>query len=135
MITDIQVVGAREVAAGLLADAAKVRGGLRTPVSQAGQELRRRIQARASGRPGPRVVTGNYRRSWSAESYSVPDGAAVSVGTNAPQGRRLEYGFNGVDSLGRKYNQPPYPHVGPAADGFEPVFERMIDAYVSKVLS
>ncbi len=44
----------------------------------------------------------------------------VTVGTNRPQGRRLEDGFVRADSLGRVYNQPPFPHVGPAKDEIEP---------------
>lgn len=77
------------------------------------------VRRNASGRPGPRRVTGDYLRSWSVER----DGPfAASVGTNAPQGRRLENGFVGTDSLGRHYNQPPYPHVGPMADEIEEPF-------------
>ena len=74
--------------------------------------LKTRVQAHASGRPGPNVVTGDYRRSWTMEA--VPNGQMV--GTNKPQARRLEWGFYGADSLGRVYHQPPYPHVGPAYD-------------------
>src|SRR5688500_16885395 len=83
-----------------------------------------RVQANASGRPGPNAPTGDYRRSWSWEpaggihagrdaqgrftSGGLPGDFAVAyVGTNKPQGRRLEFGFVGVDSLGRHYNQPP----------------------------
>ncbi|WP_405999407.1 hypothetical protein [Streptomyces sp. NBC_00829] len=36
------------------------------------------------------------------------------VFTDAPQQRRLEYGFVGVDRLGRQYRQPPFPHIEPA---------------------
>lgn len=73
-----------------------------------------RVRGRASGRPGPRAVTGDYRRSISLEMRSLPDGrSAAIVGTNRPQGPRLEFGFTGTDSLGRSYAQPPYPHFGP----------------------
>lgn len=34
--------------------------------------------------------------------------------TDAQQAKGLEYGFVGVDSLGRHYRQPPFPHVAPA---------------------
>ncbi|MDX3758165.1 hypothetical protein [Streptomyces mirabilis] len=40
--------------------------------------------------------------------------ATAVVFTDAPQQRRLEYGFVGVDRLGRQYRQPPYPHIEPA---------------------
>ena len=32
------------------------------------------------------------------------------------QARRIELGFQGKDSLGRVFNQPPYPYLRPAAD-------------------
>ncbi|WP_172673788.1 hypothetical protein [Methanogenium cariaci] len=40
----------------------------------------------------------------------------VRVGTNAPQGKRLEFGFVGRDVLGRYYNQEAQPHLRPAVD-------------------
>lgn len=82
--------------------------------------LQTKIQGNASGRPGPRVITGDYRRSWTTTHH----GAASTVGTNKPQARRLEYGFYGPDRLGRVYNQPPFPHVGPAVDAVTPAFQR-----------
>ncbi|MEU9703109.1 hypothetical protein [Streptomyces sp. NPDC047981] len=77
---------------------------------------RARISGNASGRPGPNVITGDYRNSWQAVTTRIPYGAFCTIGTNRPQGRRLEFGFTGTDSLGRSYNQPPFPHVGPAID-------------------
>ncbi|MFD7980184.1 hypothetical protein [Streptomyces sp. NPDC059071] len=75
-----------------------------------------RIRGNASGRPGPNVITGAYRTSWRAHPRRIPYGAQCTLGTEAPMGRRLEFGFTGTDSLGRHYNQPPFPHVGPAID-------------------
>jgi hypothetical protein len=51
---------------------------------------------------------------------------AASVGTVRPQGRRLEFGFTGTDSLGRSYDQPAYPHFGPAHDQTAPEFVEAI---------
>jgi hypothetical protein len=81
--------------------------------------LQVRIQAHASGRPGPRIITGDYNRSWNTTHV----GDTSIVGTNKPQARRLEYGFYGPDRLGRVYNQRPYPHVGPAVDETIPGFQ------------
>jgi hypothetical protein len=81
--------------------------------------LKVRIQAHASGRPGPNVITGDYRRSWTVTHM----GSASTVGTNKPQARRLEWGFYGPDRLGRVYNQRPYPHVGPAVDETAPGYQ------------
>jgi len=81
-----------------------------------GQLLRTRVMANASGRPGPNAPTGDYRRSITLQVVKTGDTATAYVGTNLPQGRRLEFGFHGADSLGRVYNQQPYPHFGPALD-------------------
>lgn len=107
--------------AGLLATIAtainRLTPNLDKAVMQAGLFLEGRIKGKASGRPGPRVRTSNYRRSWNTQRVDIPGrDSSVSVGTNAPQGRRLELGFVGVDALGRTYNQPPFPHVEPALD-------------------
>ena len=75
-----------------------------------------RIRGNASGRPGPNVITGAYRNSWQPHPRRLPYGAMCTLATDAPQGRRLEWGFVGTDSLGRSYNQPPFPHVEPAID-------------------
>lgn len=77
--------------------------------------LQTRVKAGASGRPGPRAPTGDYRRTINRRVVSLRGIATGTVGTNAPQARRLEYGFVGTDRLGRVYDQPPYPHFGPAA--------------------
>ncbi|MCT9003536.1 HK97 gp10 family phage protein [Streptomyces rhizosphaerihabitans] len=84
--------------------------------------LETRIKANASGRPGPNVITGDYRRSWAHEVFVGGDVVTGVVGTNKPQARRLEYGYIGPDSLGRIYDQPPYPHVGPAVETVRPLF-------------
>jgi hypothetical protein len=97
---------------------------LNTKVRHFAQLLKTRIQANASGRPGPNAPTGDYRRSWTVEVKGGADIVEAEVGTNKPQGRRLEYGFHGADSLGRVYNQPPFPHVGPAVDWLEGQVEK-----------
>lgn len=90
----------------------------------------RRIKANASGRPGPRAQTGDYRRSFTTQ-VSTSRGLVVAVvGTNKAQGRRLEYGFVGADSLGRIYAQPPFPHVVPAFEQTEPEFLEAITAII-----
>lgn len=97
--------------------------------------LETKIKANASGRPGPNAPTGDYRRSWTTELRGGAGGPEAIVGTSKPQGRRLEFGFVGVDSLGRHYNQPPYPHVGPAMGQIEPQFHRALDRLVTRLLA
>jgi hypothetical protein len=99
--------------------AESIRSRARDVVKHHAMLMQVRIQANASGRPGPRVITGDYRRSWNTTHL----GMSSVVSTNKPQARRLEWGFYGPDSLGRVYHQPPFPHVGPAFDAGRPGFE------------
>ncbi|MEW2081085.1 HK97 gp10 family phage protein [Streptomyces sp. NPDC005283] len=92
--------------------------------------LETRIKANAGGRPGPNAPTGDYRRSWTHEISTNGMNVEAVVGTNKPQSRRLEYGFVGADILGRIYNQPPYPHVGPAVEQIRPAFLAAVGAAV-----
>ncbi|MEU9615850.1 HK97 gp10 family phage protein [Streptomyces sp. NPDC048209] len=94
--------------------ATRIGPAVQRAVRHTGELGRARIRGNASGRPGPNVITGAYRNSWETNTRRLPYGAMCTIGTNAPQGRRLEFGFVGPDSLGRVYNQPPFPHVGPA---------------------
>jgi len=95
-----------------------------------GQLLLANVKRRASlprtGPPGPRIQTGNYVRSMGLRLGAPGGHPTAVVGTNAPQGRRLELGFQGTDSAGRTYSQPPYPHWGPALDEITPLFVEAI---------
>ncbi len=68
------------------------------------------MTARASGPPGPNVQTGAYISSF----YTFRDGDTIVGGNRSPQAARLEYGFFGVDSMGRNYAQAARPHMRPA---------------------
>lgn len=94
-------------------------------VQQQARLARALIMERASGRPGPNVITGAYRSSWRVEPFAVADGGGAEIGTSKPQGRRLEYGFwDMTDSIGRHFFQPPYPHVEPAVNELSPEYEQ-----------
>lgn len=69
--------------------------------------LERRVRNRASGAPGPEVRTGRYLDSIGRRGSSV--------GSDHPAARRLEVGFAGTDSRGRRFHQRPRPHFGPEA--------------------
>jgi hypothetical protein len=128
---DVKVVGDRVVASSLISTTKVVDQRVRKAVRFGGQMLRTRIMRNASGRPGPNAPTGDYRRSWGPGRVTSYGGQySVEVGTNAPQGRRLEYGFHGVDSLGRHYDQRPYPHVGPAVEATAPTFANELEKAV-----
>ncbi len=88
-------------------------------VHQFAVHLTERIQTAASGRPGPNIVTGNLYGSIQIDhNIGDADGWGVAtVYTDVPYSRRLELGFYGTDSLGRSYNQPPYPFFSRAVEG------------------
>lgn len=65
------------------------------------------------------VDTGNYLNSWQTE-HGAPGQATVY--SAVVYGPRLNYGFHGVDALGRNYAQAARPHVEPAVDAVYPSF-------------
>jgi len=119
---------AAQVAARLRARAARAPLQAAATVQQYTVLLQTRVKAAASGRPGPRVITGNYRRSITSHVRLTPTLLTGTVGTNAPQGMRLENGFYGTDALGRMFRQPPLPHFGPSARITRPEFRDALRA-------
>ncbi|MER6077002.1 HK97 gp10 family phage protein [Streptomyces sp. NPDC001833] len=111
-----------ELAAALSRMGPAVRARTRAITRHHAMLLRVRIQKNASGRPGPNVITGQYRASWDVRVTVTGGQVRAVVFTEAPQSHRLEYGFVGVDRLGRQYRQPPYPHIEPAFRQTEPGF-------------
>ena len=114
----------------------------RAALTNSGAMLLTRIRANASSGhhrpglphipgtgPGPNVATGDYRRSWNTRQF--PDGT-VMVSTNAPQARRLEFGFFGVDSLGRVVRSPQYPHVRPAIEQTRPYMVEQLKSALAR---
>jgi hypothetical protein len=104
-------------------------------VQQQARLARAMIRYNASGRPGPNIITGDYFDSWGpAQPFAVPDGGGATLGTTAPQGRRLEYGFmNMYDSLGRFYRQPPFPHVQPAYEELDAEYRDAFKAALDRI--
>lgn len=129
----VKILGDGETRTRFAVGAATVAAATHEVVDHYGQLLATRVQAHASGRPGPNAPTGDYRRSIHAERVGSGANFAVAVGTNKPQGRRLEFGFVGRDSLGRLFNQPPYPHFGPAIDEIGPEFVVALHAVTERL--
>lgn len=96
--------------------------------------VRRNASLPRSGPPGPRLQTGDYVRSWNLRTDITAGTVTATVGTDRPQGRRLEYGFVGPDALGRVYHQPPYPHAGPALDEIAPLYAAAIAKSLDGIL-
>jgi hypothetical protein len=115
---DVDVRGATELAAKLRTAGLKAGFHGARLVAKHGLALQQAVKRNASGRPGPRIITGDYNRSIMLELR----GLDAKVFTNKVQGPRLEWGFVGTDSLGRTFNQAPLPHFAPAAAEIMPAF-------------
>lgn len=71
-----------------------------------------------TGGDKPNVVTGTLRRGVRHQPI-VRDGVAGAMtvlGPTSVYARRVEIGFSGADSRGRRYHQPGYPYFGPGVD-------------------
>lgn len=86
----------------------------------------------SSGRPGPRVVTGEFIGGFKAQL--LDGGYTVVVWNDSPQSSRLEHGFVGVDSKGRHYSQPPYPFATPSLMEVAPQYIKAMDDLVPELL-
>lgn len=129
------VVGAKQVAMDFATASPKIHAKVKVLTRHHGQLLRTRVMANASGRPGPNAPTGDYRRSIALQVVETGGTVTAYVGTNLPQGPRLEYGFHGADSLGRVYDQDAYPHFGPALDAVGPGYVAALNAAVAGSLT
>lgn len=121
--SDVRVIGATELAGEFTATGAWATQRSWGLAYQFGKMLIEVAQQHASGRPGPNIVSGEYVGSFYFDVVSYDGSAGFYAGSDAPQAMRLEYGFVGTDSRGRIYNQPPYPHWGPAIDEVAPLYE------------
>lgn len=72
-------------------------------------------------------LTGTLRRSIHTEvETTAPGRAEATVGTDLVYAARVEFGFEGKDSLGRMYHQAPKPYLRPALDENEDAIQREI---------
>lgn len=125
-----KVTGGRQAQAAYAAAIAAVPVHVGRVVTMYGAILQRRVRANASGRPGPRAQTGDYRRSISEQTTVDRDGWHSTVGTNAPQGWRLEKGYTGTDAAGRLVDQAPLEHFAPAFTQTAPEMEQALKELV-----
>lgn len=123
------VNGADQFAADLMAAAAEIEAGNAAVVKATAKELVKLVRERA-----PVGDTGDYRDSWRTEPKIRRGEVTVSVFTEAPQAARLEYGFHGIDSLGRVYDVAPQAHQQPANDVVYPDIPVALNAVVDKAL-
>ncbi len=64
------------------------------------------------------------------------EGGSVSVyvGTDVEYARRIEFGFEGADALGRTYHQPAQPYLRPAIDENGAAVQREVGAALRDLL-
>lgn len=90
-------------------------------VTLGGQIIAANAKRAANGRPGPNVLTGSHRRSFGVHHVQGSGATWESeTGPTMAYSRRLELGFDGADSLGRVYRQPPYPSLRPGLEASGP---------------
>lgn len=137
---------AEQIAVDLVALGLETTATVRKAVTDTAADLqglvKKRAMPRSTPRPGPRdgsqgprLVTGDFERTVN-RTPTRQEGMVITaeVGTDAPQGARLEFGFVGTDSLGRVFDQQAYPSFGPALDEVAPRFEAAIAAAVAEAI-
>lgn len=132
----VTISGAAEYAAQLSMAVKVIPAAVTAVVYETAEEMRLEVKNNARGRAnaygrGPRIKTSRYINSIEVE----PAGPFSAITyTDTPYAARLEFGFVGVDSLGRHYNQPPYPSWRPALDVVVPHFINRLHAVAVRVL-
>ena len=98
------------------------------------------INSRKGGQGGVRVndefpmkQTGNLMRSITViRKKGTPGRVEMQVGSDMEYAPRLEYGFNDVDSKGRRYHQRPRPFLRPALDENQDEIQEEFEKAVKK---
>ncbi len=131
----IRVQGDAALAAACLTAIPRLKQRTTMAVHEFAPLLAERMQTAASGRPGPNIQSGNLYGSFQVDHTlgDVDGWGAATVYTDVIYARRLEFGFYGADSLGRVYNQPPYPFFGRAVEGSVGEFVAMIERAVNSI--
>lgn len=125
-----RVVGAAEAARAFITTASVVQARTAGVVAYHGKKYQAAVKRRASGRPGPNVITGKYRNSIQFRMIRGGTTAAAAIGSDHPASHRLENGFFGSDSLGRNYHQEPRPHYEPDLQATADELQRSVAAMV-----
>ena len=102
-----------------------------------GVVLEQLVRSFASGAPGPQVLTGAYEESIQYQGTQIIGGLVVEchVSSDEPFAHRLEYGFMGVDALGRTVQESPRPHFAPAMARLAVVYPRDVAIAVAEALA
>lgn len=111
MGSGFRLEGIREWEAALAGITARVEASAESATREAAQAVAREAQSRAP-RAGGRLA-GSIRVFGPTASMGKVE---ADVGADVPYGRRVELGFAGTDSLGRRYAESGRPFLKPAAD-------------------
>lgn len=104
-------------------------------VRDQGERALRVLRRKAQSAPGPQRRTGAYVAGLGVDYVgSNATNARFRLTSSSPQTNRLELGFTGFDSLGRYYDQPPFPHFGPTLDEIEPLLTAALVLNAERVL-
>ena len=88
----------------------------RESIAEIAAKLEELAKQKASGRPGPEVISGHLRGGIKVAPIVRISGHSwgTEVGPTMIYSRRVELGFKNTDALGRTYTQPGYPYFIPA---------------------
>ena len=66
-------------------------------------------------------------------AYQVREEDAI-VGTNVEYAARIEYGFKGADSLGRRYNQSAQPYLEPSLHNNKKKIQQLLKEEIARAI-
>lgn len=125
MGVSVSVVGLSRLQAALRNVSKKAPAKIAAVNAAMAPQLEQAIRSRAP------VATGAYRASIMARATA----RGIEASSDAPQAARLEYGFVGVDSLGRHYAQSPQPHFRPGLEEFQAEYVAAISAAIGRMVT
>lgn len=118
-VPSVRILGIPEFEAALAATVVRVNAHTEFATKAAGEKIVELIRNHMDGRPGPNRISSKLFdsiRSDSGRAKGVPGnvgGWSATISANTDYARRIEFGFQGADSRGRVYNQPPYAYFEP----------------------
>lgn len=136
MAFSVHFEGVREAQAAISRLVARADVAGRTIVTKGGHIIEAAAKQHMDGRPGPNRITGTLSRSVRLLDVSrrALGGWESHTGPTVVYARRIELGFDGADSLGRVYHQPPYPYLAPGFDDAKPRLRALATTEWAKAL-
>lgn len=128
----LQVEGLTRLQEELRATVERVRAATTEAAEAAGEAVLPFVENHMHGPLPPKLEgspparrTGNLIGALTSEPLGPFGRRIFPDGDKAAYARRVERGFTGVDSIGRRYNQPPYPYLAPGWEDARPVIGRV----------